>query len=167
MPSFGFGGTFKTRNSRPASSGRLHAVSTECQHAVREADPLRIRPNSACALSGARSSLSYLAKRWMRVEGFFVVTFQDSRRPGGRGQSIARRHSSRRLYTHEDPLMEERSTAPVRLPRRTSIGARWWLITPIAIGHSRRHRTGPDATAAIQVVHDAGGDVAEHDVRTW
>jgi hypothetical protein len=49
---------------------------------VREADPLRTSELGLRTI-WARSSLSYLATRWMRVEGFFVAAFQDSRRPGG------------------------------------------------------------------------------------
>ena len=81
----------------------------------------------------ARSSFSYLATRWLRVEGFYVAVFQDSQRPGGH---VNRSRAGIQVvddYTHEDPLMEERSMhlfdylAVVR--RR-----RWWLVIPIAIG---------------------------------
>ena len=73
----------RTRSSRPASSDRSPAASTGAR-ARQSARPIPLTTSELGLRSvWARSSLSYLATRWLRVEGFYVAVFQDSRRPGG------------------------------------------------------------------------------------
>jgi hypothetical protein len=56
--------------------------------AIRENDPLADAEIIEAAVGlrsmWARTSLSYQATRWMRLEGFYVLVLQDSQRPGGR-----------------------------------------------------------------------------------
>ena len=83
LPSFGFGGTFENQEFEAGVYGPItRRLDWSASTSVREADPLT---TSELGLRSvwARSSLSYLATRWMRVEGYFVTAFQDSRRPGG------------------------------------------------------------------------------------
>ena len=83
LPSFGFGGTFENQEFEAGVFGPItRRLDWSASAAVREADPLT---TSELGLRSvwARSSLSYLATRWLRVEGFYVAVFQDSRRPGG------------------------------------------------------------------------------------
>jgi hypothetical protein len=83
LPSFGFGGTFENQEFEAGVYGPItRRLDWSASTSVREADPLT---TSELGLRSvwARSSLSYLATRWMRVEGFFVAARQDSRRPGG------------------------------------------------------------------------------------
>jgi hypothetical protein len=83
LPSFGFGGTFENQELEAGLYGPItRRLDWSVSTSVREADPLT---SSELGLRSvrARSSVSYLATRWMRVEGFFVTAFQDSRRPGG------------------------------------------------------------------------------------
>ena len=83
LPSFGFGGTFENQEFEASVYGPItRRLDWSASTSVREADPLT---TSELGLRSvwARSSLSYLATRWMRVEGFFVAARQDSRRPGG------------------------------------------------------------------------------------
>jgi hypothetical protein len=83
MPSFGFGGTFENQEFEAGVFGPIaRRLDWSASTSVREADPLRTSELGLRTI-WARSSLSYLATRWMRVEGFFVAAFQDSRRPGG------------------------------------------------------------------------------------
>jgi hypothetical protein len=83
LPSFGFGGTFENQEFEAGVFGPIsRRLNWSASASVREADPLT---TSELGLRSvwARSSLSYLATRWLRVEGFYVNVFQDSQRPGG------------------------------------------------------------------------------------
>jgi hypothetical protein len=83
LPSFGFGGTFENQEFEAGVYGPIsRRLTWSASAAVREADPLT---TSELGLRSvwARSSVSYLATRWLRVEGFYVAVFQDSQRPGG------------------------------------------------------------------------------------
>jgi hypothetical protein len=84
LPSFGFGGTFQNEEllgGIVAPLGRrLSLVGTLAfsnnQPLTEEGLPLRS--------VWARSTLSYLATPWMRVEAFYGQAWQDAQRPGGR-----------------------------------------------------------------------------------
>jgi hypothetical protein len=83
LPSFGFGGTFENQEFEAGVFGPItRRLDWSASTSVREADPLT---SSELGLRSiwARSSLSYLATRWMRIEGYYVAVFQDSQRPGG------------------------------------------------------------------------------------
>ena len=90
IPSFGFGGTFQNQEF---NAGVLAPITRRLDIsgsiAVRENDPLNqnlIDPtliDVGLRSIWGRSSVSYLATRWLRVEGYYTVTFQDSQRPGG------------------------------------------------------------------------------------
>ena len=96
LPSFGFGGTFEnqefsagflsTLSRRVDWSGTLayrvnDPLGSEDSLAVQ--DPLTTRDLSLESL-WVRSSISYLATRWMRIEGFYAAVVQDSQRAGGK-----------------------------------------------------------------------------------
>jgi hypothetical protein len=83
LPSFGFGGTFENQEFEAGVYGPItRRLDWSASTSWREADPLTTSELGLRTV-WARSSLSYLATRWMRVEGFFVAARQDSRRPGG------------------------------------------------------------------------------------
>jgi hypothetical protein len=83
LPSFGFGGTFENQELEAGVFGPItRRLDWSASTAVRDADPLST-PELGLRSVWARSSLSYLATRWMRVEGYFVAVLQDSQRPGG------------------------------------------------------------------------------------
>jgi hypothetical protein len=88
LPSFGFGGTFQNQEFEGSFIAPLaRRLDVSGSLSVRDSDPLSSDPLSA-ELPGlrsvwVRSSVSYLATRWMRVEGFYAVTLQDARRAGG------------------------------------------------------------------------------------
>jgi hypothetical protein len=83
LPSFGFGGTFENQELEAGVFGSItRRLDWSASTAVREADPLST-PELGLRSVWTRSSLSYLATRWMRVEGYFVAVRQDSQRPGG------------------------------------------------------------------------------------
>jgi len=50
---------------------------------VLDADPLNGAARGLRSI-WARSSLRYLATRWMRIEGYYVAVFQDTGRTGGK-----------------------------------------------------------------------------------
>jgi hypothetical protein len=96
LPSFGFGGTFEnqeltagflsTLSRRLDWSGTLaYRVNDPLlpQSAPGVQDPLLVEDLSLKSL-WLRSSISYLATRWMRVEGFYAAVLQDSQRAGGK-----------------------------------------------------------------------------------
>ena len=88
LPSFGFGGTFQNQEFEGSFIAPLtRRLDLTGGLSVRDSDPLTSDPLSS-QLPGLRSvwirsSVSYLATRWMRIEGFYATTLQDSRRPGG------------------------------------------------------------------------------------
>lgn len=83
LPSFGFGGTFQNQEFEAGVFGPVtRRLDWSASASVREADPLTTSELGLRSI-WARSSLSYLASRWLRVEGYYVAVFQDSRRPGG------------------------------------------------------------------------------------
>jgi hypothetical protein len=93
LPSFGFGGTFQNQEFNAGVLALItRRLDVSGSFSVRNNDPL----NSVDGAAGdptlldsglrsiwARSSVSYLATRWLRVEGYYTATFQDSQRPGG------------------------------------------------------------------------------------
>lgn len=89
LPSFGFGGTFQNQEFEGSVIAPLtRRLDLTGGLSVRDSDPLTRDPLDS-QLPGLRSlwirsSVSYLATRWMRIEGFYAATLQDSRRPGGR-----------------------------------------------------------------------------------
>lgn len=88
LPSFGFGGTFENQELQAGFIAPLsRRLDLSGSLSIRENEPLTSDALVAEALAlrsvWARSSVSYLATRWMRVEGFYVAVFQDSRRAGG------------------------------------------------------------------------------------
>jgi hypothetical protein len=89
MPSFGFGGTFDNEELQAGFISTLtRRLDLTGSFSIRENDPLTHDDIVTEALGlrsiWARSSVSYLATRWMRIEGFYTAVFQDSQRPGGR-----------------------------------------------------------------------------------
>jgi hypothetical protein len=88
LPSFGFGGTFQNQEFQANAFAPLtRRLDVSGSFAIRENDPLNSDPlvtaNVGLRSVWARSSISYLATRWMRIEGFYIAAFQDSQRPGG------------------------------------------------------------------------------------
>jgi hypothetical protein len=97
LPSFGFGGTFENQEFLAGFLAPLtRRLDWSSTLAIRESDPL-VRTNDPLLaddplLNGdlglrtiwARSSISFLANRWMRIEGFYNAALQNSQRPGGK-----------------------------------------------------------------------------------
>ena len=88
LPSFGFGGTFQNQEFQASVLAPItRRLDISGSFALRENDPLSDDPLllEAYGLRSiwARSSISYLATRWLRIEGFYTAAFQDSQRPGG------------------------------------------------------------------------------------
>jgi hypothetical protein len=89
LPSFGFGGTFQNQEFNAGFLAPLtRRLDLSGSVAVRENDPLGpddLALTDAIGLRSvwARSSVSWLATRWMRIEGYYTAAFQDSQRPGG------------------------------------------------------------------------------------
>ena len=96
LPSFGFGGTFENQE---LTAGFLSTLTRRLDWsgtlAYRVNDPLipQTTPTASDPLVAQdlsleslwlRSSISYLATRWMRVEGFYAAVLQDSQRAGGK-----------------------------------------------------------------------------------
>jgi hypothetical protein len=84
LPSFGFGGTFQNEEL----SGNILAplsrrLDWSAGIAYRENESLLGELPSLRSL-WARSTVSYLATRWLRIEGFYSQSIQNSQRPGGR-----------------------------------------------------------------------------------
>ena len=83
LPSFGFGGTFENQELEGGFIAPLtRRLDLSGSLSWRESDPL------TSELPGLRSwwirsSVSYLATRWIRIEGFYAATLQDARRAGG------------------------------------------------------------------------------------
>lgn len=89
LPSFGFGGTFQNQEFQANAFALLtRRLDISGSFAVRENDPLNntdplVTANVGLQSVWTRTSISYLATRWMRIEGFYIAVFQDSQRPGG------------------------------------------------------------------------------------
>ena len=84
LPSFGFGGTFENQEFMAGFLAPLNRrLDWSGSFAVRESDPL-VESDLGLQSIWARSSISYLANRWIRIEAFYTAVFQDSQRPGGR-----------------------------------------------------------------------------------
>jgi hypothetical protein len=84
LPSFGFGGTFQNEELHGNVLAPLtRRIDLSGGIAIRENEPLEPTDRNLRSV-WLRSSVSYLANRWMRIEGFYALTFQDSQRPGGK-----------------------------------------------------------------------------------
>jgi hypothetical protein len=84
LPSFGFGGTTQNQEFTANILAPLtRRIDVSSGIAVRQNEPLTGDLPSLKSI-WARSSVSYLATRWMRVEAFYAQSFQDSQLPGGR-----------------------------------------------------------------------------------
>jgi hypothetical protein len=89
LPSFGFGGSFQNEEFNAGVFAPItRRLDLSGSLAVRENDPLatatELMPELlALRTVHLRSSVSYLATRWMRIEGYYTTAFQDSQRPGG------------------------------------------------------------------------------------
>jgi hypothetical protein len=90
LPSFGFGGTFQNQELVGSFLAPLsRRLDWSGSVSWRQNDPLNPNPIDVLNPGGlrsvwARTSVSYLATRWMRIEGFYNQVFQDSQRPGGK-----------------------------------------------------------------------------------
>jgi hypothetical protein len=89
LPSVGFGGTFENQEFQASALASLtRRLDWSGGVSVLEADPLQIDPlwglDRSLRTVYARSSLSYLATRFLRIEGFYVAAFQDTQRAGGK-----------------------------------------------------------------------------------
>ncbi len=83
LPSFGFGGTFENQELEGNVLAPLtRRLDLSGSVSVRDSDPL-VSELPGLRSVWVRSSLSYLATRWMRVEAFYAAAFQDARRAGG------------------------------------------------------------------------------------
>jgi hypothetical protein len=84
LPSYGFGGTFENQEF---SAGFISVLSRRIDWssslAYRVNDPLVDVDRSLKSL-WLRSSISYQMARWMRLEGFYAASLQDSQRAGGK-----------------------------------------------------------------------------------
>ncbi len=134
MPTFGFGGSSDSEEVRgfvqmPLNRNRLYIQSDALW---RRSTPLEIEELELDTIQ-VSNTLGYAVVRWFRLEAFHIFTRQDSRHYRWRDQSQSRRPAARSLTTHEDPLMEERSSFHpldyVSVFRRR----KWWLITPLLV----------------------------------
>lgn len=83
LPSFGFGGTFENQELEGSFIAPLtRRLDLSGSLSLRESDPLTSELPGLRSL-WVRSGVSYLATRWMRIEGFYASTLQDARRAGG------------------------------------------------------------------------------------
>jgi hypothetical protein len=104
LPSFGFGGTFQNEEFHASAFGPItRRLDWSASGAVLEADALTRSTDPLLSVDAGlrsvylRSSLSYLATRWMRVEGYYVAAFQDSGRAGGK---VNRSRAGVQVVTH-------------------------------------------------------------------
>ena len=84
VPSFGFGGSNRSQEVRatvqmPLTVNRMYVQGSA---AWRRSDPLIIN-ELALDSQWIRATLGYSLSRWLRTEGFYAYTRQDSRIPGG------------------------------------------------------------------------------------
>jgi hypothetical protein len=98
LPSYGFGGTFENQEfSAGFISSLTRRLDWSSSLSYRVNDPLSSATSTAVPTNGSvlqrdlsleslwvRSSLSFLATRWMRIEGFYAGVIQDSQRAGGK-----------------------------------------------------------------------------------
>ncbi len=112
----------------------------------------------------ARPSVWYRATRWMRIEGYYTAPFQDSQRAGGKVNRSRVGVQVVTVYTHEGPLMEERS---LHLLDYLAVVKRRQMVAdrPVMLVAAGRRRARGDPAARVPGVHDPGGDVAEHGQR--
>ena len=83
LPSVGFGGTFQNQEFQAGFFAPLtRRLDLSGSMAMVEADALTTAELGLRSI-WARSSVSYAASRYLRVEGFYIAVFQDSRRAGG------------------------------------------------------------------------------------
>ncbi len=84
LPAVGFGGTFQNQEFQAGFFATLaRRLSLSGSVAVTENDSLRTS-ELGLRTTWARSSISYAATRYLRIEGFYSAAFQNSQRPGGR-----------------------------------------------------------------------------------
>jgi hypothetical protein len=84
LPSFGFGGTFQNQEFQANVLAPLtRRLDVSGGLSVRQNEPL-VETDSQLHSVWLRTSVGYVATRWMRIEGFYAQTFQDSERPGGK-----------------------------------------------------------------------------------
>ena len=84
LPSYGFGGTFENQEFTAGFISTLsRRVDWSSSLAYRVNDPLVDVDRSLKSL-WLRSSISYQMARWMRLEGFYAASLQDSQRAGGK-----------------------------------------------------------------------------------
>jgi hypothetical protein len=84
LPSVGFGGTFQNQEFQAGAFGPItRRLDWGASTSVLDADPLNGAARGLRSI-WARSSLRYLATRWMRIEGYYVAVFQDTGRTGGK-----------------------------------------------------------------------------------
>ncbi|HET7220261.1 MAG TPA: hypothetical protein VFJ02_19535 [Vicinamibacterales bacterium] len=83
LPSFGFGGTFQNQEFEASFIAPLtRRLDLSGNLSIRDSDPLASELPGLRSL-WVRSTVSYLATRWMRIEGFYAAALQDARRAGG------------------------------------------------------------------------------------
>ena len=84
LPAVGFGGTFQNQEFQAGFFATLaRRLNLSGSVAVAENDALRTS-ELGLRTTWARSSISYAATRYLRIEGFYTAAFQNSQRPGGR-----------------------------------------------------------------------------------
>ena len=115
VPSFGFGGS-----SQSQRAARLHPDAARPEPVLPRRAPrpgggrsVRLTKELQLDTIWLRSTLGYAAARWLRVEGFYAFTRQDSRIDRRRSEPPAHRRPGRHLTAHEDPVMEERAFHPL------------------------------------------------------
>jgi hypothetical protein len=83
IPSFGFGGRFQNQEFQ---AGFMTPVTRRLEWsgstAVLKADPLH-GEGAALRSTWARTSLAYVANRFIRIEGYYTAVFQDTQLNGG------------------------------------------------------------------------------------
>jgi hypothetical protein len=83
LPSVGFGGTFQNQEFHAGLFAPLaRRVDLSASMAVVENDALRTS-ELGLRSTWARSSISYAATRYLRIEGFYIAVFQNTQRAGG------------------------------------------------------------------------------------
>lgn len=84
LPSVGFGGTFQNQEFNAGILTPLaRRVTLSGSFSMVENDALRTS-ELGLRSTWARSSVSWAATRFLRVEGFYLAVFQNTQRPGGR-----------------------------------------------------------------------------------
>jgi hypothetical protein len=84
LPSVGFGGTFQNQEFQAGAFGPItRRLDWGASTSVLDADPLTGGARGLRSIF-ARSSVRYLATRWMRIEGYYIAVLQDTGRTGGK-----------------------------------------------------------------------------------